>query len=79
MRVVKYDEKTFKLERTRKILEGLGNPQEQVRMVHVAGTVGKGSTVAMIASMLQGCGYAVALLGVTPAGPVGLKPPSALR
>ncbi len=28
-------------------------------MVHVAGTVGKGSTVAMIASMLQGCGYAV--------------------
>jgi dihydrofolate synthase/folylpolyglutamate synthase len=28
-------------------------------MVHVAGTVGKGSTVAMIAGMLRGCGYAV--------------------
>jgi dihydrofolate synthase/folylpolyglutamate synthase len=59
MRLVKYDENTFKLDRMRKILEALGNPHEQVRMVHVAGTVGKGSTVAMIASMLQGCGYAV--------------------
>ncbi|MHC4108262.1 MAG: bifunctional folylpolyglutamate synthase/dihydrofolate synthase, partial [Planctomycetota bacterium] len=37
----------------------LDNPHEQVRMVHVAGTVGKGSTAAMIASMLKGCGYAV--------------------
>jgi dihydrofolate synthase/folylpolyglutamate synthase len=59
MRVVRYDEKFFKLDRTRRILAAMGNPQDQVRMVHVAGTVGKGSTVAMIASMLQGCGYAV--------------------
>ncbi|MHC5022442.1 MAG: bifunctional folylpolyglutamate synthase/dihydrofolate synthase [Planctomycetota bacterium] len=59
MRVVRYDEENFKLDRMRTLLEHLGNPHEQVRMVHVAGTVGKGSTVAMIASMLQGCGYAV--------------------
>jgi dihydrofolate synthase/folylpolyglutamate synthase len=59
MRVISYDESTFKLDRMRAIMEALGNPQEQVRMVHVAGTVGKGSTVAMIASMLEGCGYAV--------------------
>jgi dihydrofolate synthase / folylpolyglutamate synthase len=59
MRVVRYDEKTFKLDRMRKLLENLENPHEQVRMVHVGGTVGKGSTVAMIASMMQGCGYAV--------------------
>lgn len=59
MRVVRYDEESFKLDRMKALLECLGNPQEQVRMVHVAGTVGKGSTVAMIASMLQGCGYAV--------------------
>jgi dihydrofolate synthase / folylpolyglutamate synthase len=39
--------------------EELGNPQEQIRTIHVAGTVGKGSTVAMLASMLEGCGYAV--------------------
>jgi len=59
MRVVRYDEDTFKLDRMRSLMEALGNPQDQVRMVHVAGTVGKGSTVAMIASMLEGCGYAV--------------------
>ncbi|MHC4992297.1 MAG: bifunctional folylpolyglutamate synthase/dihydrofolate synthase [Planctomycetota bacterium] len=59
MRMVRFDEELFKLDRTRKILDILGNPHEQVRMVHVAGTVGKGSTVAMIAAMLKGCGYAV--------------------
>ncbi len=59
MRLVRYNEETFKLDRMRAILEAMGNPHEQVRMVHVAGTVGKGSTVAMISSMLQGCGYAV--------------------
>jgi dihydrofolate synthase/folylpolyglutamate synthase len=61
MRVVKYSEETFKLDRMRKLLSLLGNPHEQFRSVHVAGTNGKGSTTAMIASMLQGCGYAVGL------------------
>ncbi len=59
MRSVRYDTNTFKLDRMRALLDKLGNPHEHVRMVHVAGTVGKGSTVAMIAHMLQGCGYAV--------------------
>lgn len=59
MRIVRYDESTFKLDRMRALLEQLGNPHQEVKMVHVGGTVGKGSTVAMIASMLQGCGYAV--------------------
>jgi dihydrofolate synthase/folylpolyglutamate synthase len=59
MRVIRYDQATFKLDRMRRLLDLLGNPHEQVKMVHVAGTVGKGSTVAMIANMLQGCGYAV--------------------
>ncbi len=61
MRVVRYDESTFKLERVRKLLRALDNPHEQIRTVHVAGTLGKGSTAAMIAAMLQGCGYAVGL------------------
>ncbi|MFK7960553.1 MAG: folylpolyglutamate synthase/dihydrofolate synthase family protein [Phycisphaerales bacterium] len=52
-------DETFKLDRTRALLEALDNPQQDVRMVHVAGTVGKGSTVAMVASMLSGCGYTV--------------------
>ncbi len=59
MRVVRYDESIFKLDRMRKLLAAIGNPHEQIRTVHVGGTVGKGSTVAMIASMLQGCGYGV--------------------
>ena len=58
-RVMRLDPATFKLERMTALLDALGNPHEDVRMVHVAGTVGKGSTVAMIASMLQGCGYTV--------------------
>ena len=58
MRVVQYNEETFKLDRMRALLKALGNPQDKVAMIHVAGTVGKGSTVAMIASMLNGNGYA---------------------
>lgn len=59
MRVIRYDESMFKLDRMRRLLSGLDNPHEQIRTVHVAGTLGKGSTSAMIASMLQGCGYGV--------------------
>jgi dihydrofolate synthase / folylpolyglutamate synthase len=59
MRVVRYDEDTFKLDRMRSILDELGNPQDQVAMVHVAGTVGKGSTIEMLTTMLRGNGYAV--------------------
>ncbi len=59
MRTMKYGEHTFKLDRMRKLLTALGNPQQQVKTVHVTGTNGKGSTVAMIASMLRNCGYAV--------------------
>lgn len=59
MRSIGVDRAAFKLERTRAILDALGNPHRDIRSVHVAGTVGKGSTVAMTAAMLQGCGYAV--------------------
>ncbi|MBC8309639.1 MAG: bifunctional folylpolyglutamate synthase/dihydrofolate synthase [Phycisphaerales bacterium] len=59
MRVVQYDESTFKLDSMKSLLNAIGNPQDKVAMIHVAGTVGKGSTVAMITSMLQGNGYAV--------------------
>ena len=60
MRVVQYDEQTFKLDRMKTLLAALGNPQDEVAMIHVAGTVGKGSTIAMLSSMLRGNGYAVA-------------------
>lgn len=51
----------YKLDRMRAILKELDNPQDAVRMVHVAGTKGKGSTCEMIATALEACGYAVGL------------------
>ncbi len=45
------------LERVRRLLELCGNPQESVRAVHVAGTNGKGSVTAMVASILREAGY----------------------
>lgn len=39
----------------------LGNPEENIKCVHVAGTNGKGSTSSMIASVLQESGYKVGL------------------
>lgn len=49
------------LEHTRKLLELLGNPQDQFRVIHVAGTNGKGSTCAYLASMFKAggisCGF----------------------
>lgn len=45
------------LERISMLLELLGNPQEKVKTVHIAGTNGKGSTSTMIAAMLSSSGY----------------------
>jgi len=51
--------KVFSLDCITALLRELGNPQQQTPMVHVTGTVGKGSTTSMIASMLEGGGYKV--------------------
>lgn len=61
MRMVRYDERTFNLSRMRRLLDVLGNPHQQLKAVQVAGTKGKGSTCAMLASMLKACGYTVGL------------------
>lgn len=53
------DPKVFKLERMVKLMELLGNPHEALRCVHVAGTNGKGSVVAMTSSCLRECGFTV--------------------
>ncbi len=49
------------LERTDELCRRLGNPQNNLRFIHVAGTNGKGSTSAMLASILQAAGYRVGL------------------
>ena len=47
------------LSRTEELLRRLGNPEKELRFVHVAGTNGKGSTCACIASVLKEAGYKV--------------------
>lgn len=62
---IKYIKETAKfgskygLERTEKILEFLGNPHKHIKTIHVAGTNGKGSTTAMLTSILMDAGYNV--------------------
>jgi len=49
------------LDRIRAVLEALGNPQRAYRVVHVAGTNGKGSTCAMIDAGLRAAGVRTGL------------------
>jgi dihydrofolate synthase / folylpolyglutamate synthase len=51
----------LKLDRMRELLVRLGNPHEDLRIVHVAGSKGKGSTSAMLAAILRHAGYRVGL------------------
>src|SRR5579864_4875236 len=51
----------YGLERIKTLLGALGNPQRLPRIVHVAGTNGKGSTCAMIESGLRAGGYRTGL------------------
>ena len=56
-----WEKRTPGLHRIRRLLELLGNPQDGLKFVHVAGTNGKGSVCACLASMLQSAGYRVGL------------------
>ena len=49
------------LERITAMLEKLGNPQQDMKFVHIAGTNGKGSCAAMTASILKAAGYKTGL------------------
>ena len=49
------------LENITKLCELFGNPQEKIKMVHIGGTNGKGSTSNMLASVLQEAGYKTGL------------------
>ncbi|HVO84744.1 MAG TPA: folylpolyglutamate synthase/dihydrofolate synthase family protein [Syntrophobacteria bacterium] len=51
----------FGLSSTARLLERLGNPHLPLKAVHIAGTNGKGSTSAMISSILVRAGYRVGL------------------
>lgn len=58
---IPYASGELRLDRMRELLDRLGNPQQRMRIVHVAGTKGKGSTSAMIASILTAAGYRIGL------------------
>lgn len=47
------------LDSIRELCRRLGNPQDELKFVHIAGTNGKGSTLAYISSILQAAGYRV--------------------
>lgn len=56
-----YAPQYFDLARVERLLASLGDPQRKFKSVHVAGTKGKGSTCAMLASILQAAGYRTGL------------------
>jgi dihydrofolate synthase / folylpolyglutamate synthase len=56
-RNLQYSPEKFNLDRMRALAEALGNPQNEFPIIHVAGTKGKGSTAAMIASILMAADY----------------------
>ncbi len=64
---LKYIQETHKfgirlgLDNMSKLLELLGNPQDKLNIIHVAGTNGKGSTCSFITSILKEAGYKVGL------------------
>ena len=51
----------FGLIQVERILKTIGNPHREVHSIHIGGTNGKGSTAAMMASILQREGYQVGL------------------
>lgn len=49
------------LDRVKRLLSDMGNPQDDVKYIHVAGTNGKGSVCAIISSVLKSAGYKTGL------------------
>lgn len=49
------------LERISRLLEAAGHPEEELRVIHVAGTNGKGSVTAMVTAILRAAGYSVGM------------------
>lgn len=53
------DPRIYRLDRMKRLLSDFGNPQERLRVAHIAGSKGKGSTAAFLTAALTGAGYAV--------------------
>jgi dihydrofolate synthase/folylpolyglutamate synthase len=57
----KHAEGAYTLDRMRELMRYLGNPQNTLRVIHVAGTSGKTSTAYYVASLLSAAGHTVGL------------------
>jgi dihydrofolate synthase/folylpolyglutamate synthase len=57
----RYAPENFDLGRMERLMALLDNPQNRFKAIHIAGTKGKGSTAAMIASILWAAGYKTGL------------------
>jgi dihydrofolate synthase/folylpolyglutamate synthase len=53
----KVDSEVWKIDRMHALMRELGDPQDTIEIVHIAGSKGKGSTCNMLEGALQGCGY----------------------
>jgi dihydrofolate synthase/folylpolyglutamate synthase len=56
-----YNDQVYKLDRMRELLARLGHPEQRLKIVHVAGTKGKGSTSAILAAALTATGHRTGL------------------
>ena len=56
-----WNRKATGYEHAQNLLREMGNPEKQLKYIHIGGTNGKGSTSAMLASVLQAAGYKTGL------------------
>ena len=56
-RTGRFSERTYKLDRMEELAEAAGRPEKAFRSIHLAGSKGKGSTAAFVASILESAGY----------------------
>ncbi len=60
-RSMSFTEREYRLDRMHYLLDLFGNPQNKLKIIHVAGSKGKGSTAAAAASILSSLGYKTGL------------------
>ena len=56
-----WNRKATGYEHAKALLKMMGNPEKKLKYIHIGGTNGKGSTAAMLASILQKAGYKTGL------------------
>lgn len=56
-----WDRSATGYEHAKRLLEYMGNPEKELKYVHIGGTNGKGSTAAMLASVFRAAGYKTGL------------------